>query len=162
MLYAALEAPCSMPHAVSEVAAGRIFRIVRPASGCPGGALLTFACSDVHRVRLRPGDTHRASTSHRFRTCGRPTKRNRIILARGSGFHRLHTPAQLNKSGGPRGRQVISEILNVGPHVPHLGSTCEDFALDDSTDNCWLRHRTMISKQQLGPPPFSAATVSAE
>ena len=70
-------------------------------------------------------DAHRASTSHRFRTCGRPSTRTCIFLSRRSGFHRLHKPAQLNKSGGPRGRKAISEISNSQRHISHLAFTCE-------------------------------------
>ena len=61
-----------MPYREKKVPAGRIFGIVRPASGCPGGALLTLVTLRRTSSTAPVYDAHRASTSHRFRTCGRP------------------------------------------------------------------------------------------
>jgi len=69
-----------------EVPAGRIFGIAI----C--GGLPHLMPSDVRSVRLRSMRHDSPSTSHRSRTCGRPLTRNRIILVRGSGYHRLLPP----------------------------------------------------------------------
>jgi hypothetical protein len=65
------------------------------------GALLAVVTSAVHRVRLRStiltGHPHLIDPFHA--TCH--STRSRITLARGSGYHRLHTPAQLNRCRGP-------------------------------------------------------------